>query len=277
MTNSRRERISTSVEVEIICNGSRKLIMYLGTQTEMHYSYETTSGFCIAVPLVKKMVEDNHIEFIIVRSINDTVWNMGGDLELFMECKRSHNIDLLEDYAYKCVEFVGQLNNGFGTEAQVISLVEGNAYGGGFECALATEFIISEEQVKFSFPEVLFSTFPGMGAYSFLTRRIGYSKTRDIINSGKRWSATEMKDFGVVNGICEKGKGMEYIDGLIERDAFLSLEFSRICRKVEVGELKKIVGIWMQMVLDIKEKDVKLMERIVAVQKQRMGNSIKST
>ncbi len=271
MTNTTREKISASVEFEILCDGPRILILYLGSREEMHYSYNTISGFCEAVPSIKKMAEDYRIEFIIVRSINPTVWNMGGDLELFVECKRSHNIGLLRDYAYKCIEFVGQLNNGFGTEAQVISLVEGNAYGGGFECALATEFIISEKQVLFSFPEVLFSTFPGMGAYSFLIRRLGYAKAQDIIRSGKRWSATEMKDYGVVDGICGKGDGLEFIEKLMERSFFLSPALSRICRKVDLRELKEIVDIWIQMVLDIKEKDVKLMERIVAAQKQKMN------
>ncbi|MEC7262417.1 MAG: crotonase/enoyl-CoA hydratase family protein [Bacteroidota bacterium] len=274
MTNIRREKISVSVEMEIFYDRPRMLVLYLGSREEMYYSYDTISGFCEAVPVVKKMVEDYHITFIVIRSINATVWNMGGDLELFVECQRTHNIALLRDYAYKCVEFVSQLNKGFGTDVQVISLVEGNAYGGGFECALATEFIISENQVLFSFPEVLFSTFPGMGAYSFLTRRIGHSNAQDIIHSGKRWSATEMKNYGIVDGICEKGKGLEYIENLIERNAFLSPEFSRICRKVNIGELKEIVDIWMRKVMEIKEEDIKLMERIVAAQKQKMGNRV---
>lgn len=272
MTNIRREKISVSVEMEIFCDGPRILILYLGSRLEMHYSYDTITGYFEAVPIVKRIVEDNHIDFIIIRSIHPTVWNMGGDLELFVECQRTHNIALLRDYAYKCVEFVSQLNYGFGTSAQVISLVEGNAYGGGFECALATEFIISEHQVLYSFPEVLFSTFPGMGAYSFLTRRIGYSHAEEIIHSGKRWRATEMKNFGVVDCICEKGKGMEFIKDLMERDYFSNPLFSRICRKVNISELMEIVDIWMQMVLDIKEEDIKLMERIVAAQKLKMNN-----
>jgi Enoyl-CoA hydratase/carnithine racemase len=272
MINVQRGKISVSVAFEIIFDGPGMLTLYIGSREEMHYSFDTISGFCEAVPMIKKMVEDHHITFIIIRSINTAVWNMGGDLELFVECQRTHNIALLRDYAYKCVEFVSQLNNAFGTKAKVISLVEGNAYGGGFECALATEFIISENQVLFSFPEVLFSTFPGMGAFSFLTRKIGFANARKIIHSGKRWSATEMKNYGVVDGMCEKGKGMEFIEDFIESDIVLNPALSRICRKVDRMELKEIVDIWIQKVLDIKEKDIRLMERIVAVQKQKMIN-----
>src|SRR3972149_4441233 len=54
-----------------------------------------------------------------------------------------------------------------------ISLVQGDALGGGFETALSSDVIIAEQSAAMGLPEVLFNLFPGMGAYSLLTRRIG--------------------------------------------------------------------------------------------------------
>ena len=45
-----------------------------------------------------------------------------------------------------------------------IALVQGDALGGGFECALAHDLIIAERSAKLGLPEVLVNLFPGIGA-----------------------------------------------------------------------------------------------------------------
>jgi len=60
---------------------------------------------------------------------------------------------------------------GFGADVVTYSLVQGRAFGGGFECALASEIIVAERGATMSFPEVLFNMFPGMGALSLLVTR----------------------------------------------------------------------------------------------------------
>ena len=45
--------------------------------------------------------------------------------------------------------------------------------GGGFEAALSSQVLIAERSARFGFPEIMFNLFPGMGAYSLISRRIG--------------------------------------------------------------------------------------------------------
>ena len=57
--------------------------------------------------------------------------------------------------------------------------------GGGLEAALAEDFLIAEKRAKMGVPEVAFNTFPGMGAASTLTRRMGAAWAEEVMTSGK--------------------------------------------------------------------------------------------
>ena len=58
-----------------------------------------------------------------------------------------------------------------------------------------------------SSPENMFGLFPGMGAYSLLSRRIGTGLAEEMILSGRMYTAEEMKDEGLVQIIVEPGEG----------------------------------------------------------------------
>ena len=48
-------------------------------------------------------------------------------------------------------------------------------------------------------PEILFNLFPGMGAYSFLERKVGEQLARTLIEDGRTRSADELKELGLVD------------------------------------------------------------------------------
>ena len=55
----------------------------------------------------------------------------------------------------------------FHTPLITIALVQGDALGGGFECALSFDVLIAERSAKMGLPEVLFNLFPGMELTAF--------------------------------------------------------------------------------------------------------------
>ena len=65
-----------------------------------------------------------------------------------------------------------RFHGGLGGDVRTIALVQGDALGGGMELALSCHTIVAEEGVGMGLPEVLFGLFPGMGAYSFLCKRV---------------------------------------------------------------------------------------------------------
>ena len=90
-----------------------------------------------------------------------------------------------------------------------IGLAQGDALGGGFESLLSFNVIIAERGAKFGFPESMFGLFPGMGAYSLVSRRVGAAFAEEMMLTGRIYSADEMKEVGLVHMVVEPGRGIE--------------------------------------------------------------------
>ena len=85
----------------------------------------------------------------------------------------------------------------------VIAAVQGYALGGGFELALACDFIYAGRGAQFGFPEVSLGVIPGFGGTQRLARRVGLSQALELVMSGRIFSAEEAERLGVVNRVVE--------------------------------------------------------------------------
>lgn len=205
--------------------------------------------------------------------MNKGVWNLGGDLEYFVDCIKNNNKTNLKDYAYKCIELVYNYNSNYELDIFSACVIQGNAFGGGFESALSGNYIIAEESAKFSFPEVVFGTFPGMGAYSFLTKKVGFQKASEIINSNKTFSAQDIHDLGIINKVCEDGLGIATMSMLIKRgevEKILSNPFLNICNKVPKKELLDVVDVWLEKSFLLSEDNLNKMLKLANLQKRKI-------
>jgi len=145
-------------------------------------------------------------------------FNLGGDLGLFSKMVRIQDRQGLLEYATDCIRALYANISHFGRDITTISLVNGDALGGGLEAALSSDVVIAEKGVKMGFPEILFNLFPGMGALSLLSRRIGYSKAERIILSGKIYTAEELYDEGVIDILAERGYGVASVHSYIKKE-----------------------------------------------------------
>jgi acetyl-CoA C-acetyltransferase len=96
----------------------------------------------------------------------------------------------------------------------VIAAVNGMAMGGGTEIALACDLIVAGDNAVFALPEVKVGMIAGVGGIQRLTRQIPLKKAMEIILTGKRVSAKEAYDLGLVNRIVSKSQVMEAARGL---------------------------------------------------------------
>src|SRR4051812_11421245 len=116
----------------------------------------------------------HQVNHYVLASRTPGVFNMGGDLSLFALLIKAGERDAIARYAKLCIDnMYRRIQNFFSPTMTTISLVQGDALGGGFEAALTSDVIIAEETAQLGFPEILFNLFPGMGACSLLSRRIG--------------------------------------------------------------------------------------------------------
>ncbi|MNB81084.1 putative enoyl-CoA hydratase [compost metagenome] len=202
-------------------------------------------------------------------------YNLGGDLDLFTRLIREGNRDLLLTYAQRCVEGVHHLHTGFGGDVRSIALIQGDALGGGLEMALACHTIVAEEGCGMGLPEVLFGLFPGMGAYSFLCRRVAPQLAEKIILDGRVYSAEEMHAMGVVDVLVRKGEGRSAVEEIIRQQqrlpqSYLAMNAARnLAQAVSYDELLEITKVWVDSALALGDRSLRTMDRLIKAQTRR--------
>lgn len=238
------------------------------------------SEFHEYIRAVKQDMRDSHGEkydFIVVGSDVEGVFNLGGDLNLFRNCIESNNRDGLFNYAIRCIDILHENISHLDCDLTTIALVQGDALGGGFEAALASNIVIAEKGVKMGLPEVLFNLFPGMGAYSLLSRRIGTAKAEQIILSGKLYSSEELYDMGVIDILAEKGEGEMEVYRYIKSANRYSNSYNAIrkvrdvCNNISYDELIDIAKIWTDAAFRLGDRDLKMMSRLIKSQDRQLA------
>lgn len=210
---------------------------------------------------------------LILASKIPGIYSLGGDLNLFKDCIIHKDRTRLKDYAYKCINLVHSNINNLDLPITTVSLVQGQALGGGFETALSSDIIIAERSSQLGFPEILFNLFPGMGAYNLLTRRVGSALAERIILSGKTYTAGELYDMGIIDVLAEDGAGEQATENYMKshnqsHNTIRSIKKIRqIVHPITRQTLYDIVDIWIEAAMDLSPKDLSKMERLLHLQK----------
>jgi DSF synthase len=209
------------------------------------------------------------IEYAVLASRVSGVFNLGGDLNLFTRLIEGQDRQGLLDYGRACIDVLHRNYLGHGLPITTISLIQGECLGGGFEAALSSDVLVAERHARFGFPEILFNLFPGMGAYSFLERKIGKRAAEDLISSGRLYTADDMLAMGVVDLVADEGQGESAIAGFIKsrarnRNGMAGIAAARRrVHKLDYEELNGVVEIWVDTALNLRSRDLKLMQRLV--------------
>jgi enoyl-CoA hydratase/carnithine racemase len=85
----------------------------------------------------------------------------------------------------------------------VLAAVNGHAYAGGLEMALACDFAYAVPGARFALTEVTIGIMPGAGGTQNLPRAVGERRAKELILTGRPFTAQEAFEWGVVNRIVE--------------------------------------------------------------------------
>jgi len=112
----------------------------------------------------------------------------------------------------------------------VIAAVNGIAFGGGFELALACDLIVAAEHVEFALPEGRIGNVADAGGLQRLPRRLPQSIAMELLLTGRRMSSAEAERWGLVNAVTPAERLMEHartMAGLIAEAAPLSVQATK--------------------------------------------------
>ncbi len=220
------------------------------------------------------------VRYMVMASKVPGVFNVGGDLNLFQKLIQTKNREGLQRYAKACIDALYANISHFGRDITTIALVQGDALGGGFETALSCDVLIAERSAKLGLPEILFNLFPGMGAYSLLSRKLDTARAERIILSGTLYSAEQLYDMGLIDVVVDDGQGERAVYDYIKtenrtRNGIHALrKVKQRCNPIPRSELDDIVGIWVDTALQLQPRDLKMMDRLVARQSVKTFDSI---
>jgi len=88
----------------------------------------------------------------------------------------------------------------------LIAAVNGAAYAGGCELALACDFVYASETARFALTEVTLGIMPGAGGTQTLARAVGERRAKEIILTGKPFGAGEAKEWGMVSRVLPQAE-----------------------------------------------------------------------
>jgi crotonobetainyl-CoA hydratase len=115
----------------------------------------------------------------------------------------------------------------------VIARVNGYALGGGFEMVLGCDLVVACEEASFGLPEALVGRMPLDGGMTLLQRQIPYRQAMAMLMTGRRVSAREALDMGLVNEVVPRAE----LDAAVERwvEALLA------CAPLSIQAIKQVV------------------------------------
>ncbi|MGF6936169.1 enoyl-CoA hydratase/carnithine racemase [Paraburkholderia sp. UCT70] len=115
----------------------------------------------------------------------------------------------------------------------VIARVNGYALGGGFEMVLGCDLVIACDEASFGLPEALVGRMPLDGGMTLLQRQIPYRQAMAMLLTGRRVSAREGLDMGLVNEVVPRAE----LDAAVQRwvDAVLA------CAPLSLQAIKQVV------------------------------------
>jgi enoyl-CoA hydratase len=132
---------------------------------------------------------------VVVTGAGDRAFCAGGDLK-----ERNGMSD--EQWQDQHLLFERMIRAFIACPVPVIGAVNGAAYAGGCELALCCDFIYAAENARFALTEVTLGIMPGAGGTQNLPRAVGERRAKEVILTGRAFTAQEAHDWGMVNRVC---------------------------------------------------------------------------
>jgi len=101
----------------------------------------------------------------------------------------------------------------------IVAAVNGAAYAGGMELALACDFVYAAQSARFALTEVTLGIMPGAAGTQNLPRAVGVRRAKELILTGAAFTAGEALDWGMVNKVCPDDRLMDEVLAVARRIA----------------------------------------------------------
>lgn len=240
---------------------------------------------CISPQLLEEAVQKQQAlldlglpyRYVVISSLAPGVFNLGGDLSYFVHCIEQRDEKALRWYAHRCIDCVWQLVE-MGRQSTTISVLEGNALGGGLEGALPANIVMAGKKVRLGFPENRFNLFPGMGAYHFVGSKVSTDFAQHMIDTGRLYSGQALHQKGLVDVLLEPGDAHAQVAQLIEQHRanpsdprWQSIQRFHSSELLSRDSLMETVDHWVECAFKIDVESFAQMKKVLDYQRKVLG------
>jgi enoyl-CoA hydratase/carnithine racemase len=141
---------------------------------------------------------DRSTRVALLTASGDRAFCVGADL-------KERNAMSDADFASQRTTFRAAFGSVLTLPQPAVAAVHGFALGGGCELALSCDVVVADETAAFGLPEVTIGLVPGGGGTQLALRRLGPGRAADLVLTGRRISATEALELGLVERVVPAG------------------------------------------------------------------------
>ncbi len=146
----------------------------------------------------------------------------------------------------------------------IIAAVNGHAYAGGLEMVLASDFAYGRPGTRFALTEVTIGIMPGAGGTMTLPRTVGERRAKEIILTGRPFTAEEAQEWGILNAL--------HPEGALEAAALDTARAIAANAPLSVRQAKKSIHFGLQMDLRSGLRfEIEAYNRLVPTEDRREG------
>ena len=236
-------KTSTDRLIADVSNGIGRLVF---NQPQKHnaISFDMWRGIADAM---NEFAGDESLRVVIVSGAGDRAFSAGADISEFEEKRASsESIESYDRAAQQAVESLVHF------ERPTIAMVQGYCIGGGAELALSCDLRIASEDARFGIPAAKLGLAYRWNEVYPLVQLVGPSVAKEILFTGRQFSAEEALRMRIVNRVVARSKLASSVEDYAQRIAS-NAPLSVRAAKRTIGEAMK----------DPEDRDLDLVSELV--------------
>jgi enoyl-CoA hydratase len=181
-------------EDKLIEYKSEKGIATISLNNPSHLNIFSSEALTQMNEILDKISQDLSVKVVILASKSDKVFTGGANIKEMY----NHDPDQAREFSNRGHTIANKLES---LPVPVIAAINGYTMGGGVEFICACDIRIASEDAVFAQPEIDIGVLPGWGGTQRLARHIGMGNAKEMIYTGKRITALEALQLGLVNQV----------------------------------------------------------------------------
>ena len=158
--------------------------------------------------LAAELDNDDSVRSIVITGAGDKAFCAGADL------KERKGVPAAESSPY-INAIAGAINGWAEIRKPTIAMMNGSAYGGGLELAMACDFRVIVSGAEVGLTEVRLGIMPGAGGTQRLPRLVGEARAKEMILLGRRITAERAFEIGLVMACVARDKLVPTVDAML--------------------------------------------------------------